>query len=217
MTATPRVLPYLWVSWLARFLVGDRHCLWAAWFMAHHSYMKRGTGFDAIQWQIDHTTVVNDAAMAARAAGYHVALEEQNAIRLERDGYTLGGKPDLVLERDGRVRIIDCKSGRRAAWHAVQVMIYGIVLPLARDEYRTLAIEGCVRYADGGEDVLIPADAMGDTFATLLWTTVDRLISSVPPERVPSSAECAMCSITHEDCPERIDEHVEHTAITMGD
>jgi len=45
-----RDMPYIWITWLTKLLVGENSCEWAAWFRANHecrSYDKVPSPFDA--------------------------------------------------------------------------------------------------------------------------------------------------------------------------
>jgi len=60
--AQRRDTPYVWVTWLTKLLVGENSCEWAAWFKANHyssSYDKVPSTFDATEWQLQHTELLN--------------------------------------------------------------------------------------------------------------------------------------------------------------
>jgi hypothetical protein len=83
--ATPRDAPYIWVTWITRLMAGEAHCEWAAWFRAHHTYGKLPSAFDVTKWTAEHTALVRERAVALRADGYSVFVEEQNAFKSRRD------------------------------------------------------------------------------------------------------------------------------------
>ena len=82
-------------------------------------------------------------------------------------------------------------------------MIYMYALPFF-NRYRGMSFEGRVVYADGGE-IEIAASAVNDSFRSDLYKLIRRIGAAEPPSRRPSAFECAMCDITPNDCPDRID------------
>src|SRR5207249_12022741 len=47
---------FVWITWLARVMVGEQNCEWASWFKAHYeNYDKAASDFDTAKWNIDHT------------------------------------------------------------------------------------------------------------------------------------------------------------------
>ena len=206
--ARPRSGPYIWATWLAKLLVGDASCEWAAWFKAHYKDYERMPGdFDAVAWQIRHTAMLNEVRDRLEAGGSSVLSENQCRFTLRGgSGAAIGGKPDLVaIGEDNRATVYDIKTGRRRPSDAAQVMIYMYALPY-QPRYRGMSFEGRVAYADGGEDVAIPAGAVNDSFRADLHAQIRRVTAANAPRRRPSAFECRMCDITPNDCPERIDD-----------
>jgi hypothetical protein len=67
---------------------------------------------------------VRDCAATSRAKGYDVRVEDQNAFKMRgQNEVVLAGKPDLVIERDREVYIIDCKTGSPQVSDHMQVLI----------------------------------------------------------------------------------------------
>jgi len=94
-----RESPYIWVTWLTKLLVGENSCEWAAWFHAQHegwSYDKVPGTFDATEWQMKHTALLNETRGQLEAEGKTVFTEGQNAFTLRGRSAALGGKPDLI-------------------------------------------------------------------------------------------------------------------------
>lgn len=57
----PRTSPYIYVTWISRYFVGEISCLWAAWFRANYlGYAKMPSDFDAARWNMEHTNLMND-------------------------------------------------------------------------------------------------------------------------------------------------------------
>ena len=127
--AIRREFPYIWATWLPRLLTGDRSCEWAVWFKAHYQNWERPpSNLNQSEWMLRHTALLNEQKERWEDSGYNVTVENQNVFRLPGRTAVLVGKPDLIIERDDNVLIIDVKTGREQAWHAVQVQIYKYVL-----------------------------------------------------------------------------------------
>ena len=202
----PRSGPYIWATWLAKLLVGDASCQWAAWFKAHYKEYERMPGdFDAVAWQIRHTAMLNEVRDRLEAGGSSVLTENQCRFTLRGgSGAAIGGKPDLVaIGEDNRATVYDVKTGRQRLSDAAQVMIYMYALPYI-DRYRGMSFEGRVAYADGSE-LEIPAGRVNDSFREDLHALIRRITAADAPNRRPSAFECRMCDITPNDCPDRID------------
>ncbi len=201
-----RAGPYIWVTWLSRLLAGGFSCEWAAWFKARHkSYERMPSDFDMAQWQIAHTSLLNDVRDGLEREGRAVFVESQNYFTLRgSSGAVLGGKPDLVtVDEDGSGTIYDVKTGKQRASDAAQVMIYMYALPYI-GQHRGRQLDGKLIYASGHE-VDIPASAIDDSFRANLYGLIGRIVSDAPARRTPSALECRMCDLTPADCAERID------------
>ena len=199
--------PYVWVTWLSRFLSGESSCEWASWFKAQHegwSWSRMPSDFDQAGWLMNHTALLNQQRERWELQGYSVLTEGQNGFNLRGSSAVLAGKPDLVARRRDEVTVIDAKSGRASPAHATQVLIYMYALPRALERYRGLSIAGQVAYPDHVVD--IPAEAVDGRFVGNLGALMRRLASEMPARRVPSPSECRVCEITPGDCPERADE-----------
>ena len=208
--AQTRESPYIWVTWLTKLLVGENSCEWAAWFHAQHeswSYDKVPSTFDATEWQMKHTALLNETRGQLEAEGKTVFTEGQNAFTLRGRSAALGGKPDLITVSGDRGLIIDTKTGKPLASHHVQVMLYMYGVPRGLQRYRGVKFDGRLVYADS-EDVDIPNSAVDDTFVTNFSDLIKRVSSTTPARRVPSKIECGFCNITRSDCPERAVEDV---------
>ncbi|MCL0099877.1 PD-(D/E)XK nuclease family protein [Dehalococcoidia bacterium] len=205
--AQKRDIPYLWVTWLTKLLVGENSCEWAAWFRANHeswSYEKTPSTFDATEWQLQHTELLNKIRNQIETDGDTVFTENQNSFHLRGRTAVLGGKPDLVTVSGTTGTIFDAKTGQPSPSHHVQVMIYMYALPKAMGQYDKVIFDGKVVYPD--HEDYIPNTALDDTFIENLGKLIQRMASSDPARRVPSGMECGFCNITKADCPDRIEE-----------
>ena len=72
--------PFVWVTWVAALLSGERSCQWSFWFRTKH---ERGSwtplhSFDNPEWHQNHTGLLNRHRGELRAQGFGVSAEEQN-------------------------------------------------------------------------------------------------------------------------------------------
>ena len=202
-----RDVPYLWVTWLTKLLVGENSCEWAAWFRANHegwSYNKVPSTFNATEWQLQHTELLNKVRNQIETDGNTVFTENQNSFNLRGRTAVLGGKPDLVTVSGATGTILDAKTGQPSPSHHVQVMIYMYALPKAMGQYDKIIFDGKVVYPD--HEDYIPNTALDVTFIENLSKLIQRLASYEPARKVPSGMECGFCNITTVDCPDRIEE-----------
>ena len=196
---------FVWVTWIAKLMAGEAHCLWSAWFRAHYAYDKderRGATAFA-RWQIRHAAMVDDLSAQMRGEGYAIYVEDQNLFRIGRDGIVLSGKPDIVVLKDSEAIVLNCKTGCRRASHQIQVKIYMIALPWCHPLCRAAVLEGRLQYPDG--TVHIPSEEIDGELRTRLRLLVRAVGGDSPPSRVPSVSECGLCDIPTSDCPDRID------------
>ena len=207
----PRTNTYLYVTWIPRYLTGDKSCLWACWFKANHQgYAKMPSDFDAARWNMEHTDLLNELVAELEEQGCELFIEQQNSFRVEspRSGAVIGGKPDIIaVFPDGRTVVYDVKTGQQSPSHAVQVQLYMYLLPKSNlVQWKGIAgkLEGAVVYA-GGHQVNIPTASVDDAFEARLVDFMQKMTSPVPPRRVPSGPECGFCELTDADCPERVE------------
>lgn len=195
--------PSIWVSHLAQILAGSAHCRWAAWFRARSRYDRLPSSFDSTGWQVQHTSMLAAFNSSLRTDGYTVTLEQQNRFCLTSHGISVAGKPDLVAVRGSEALVVDCKTGSPQPQHAVQVMLYLLLLPHQFQELAGVHLDGMLHYSD--HQVVIPAESVDDTFRETFRLAVHEIGGDMPPRRVPSISECHFCNIGPADCPNRLD------------
>ena len=214
--ATQRSGPYIWVTWLSRLLVGDAYCEWAAWFKAHYTeYARVPSSFNLTAWQVNHTAVLKEVCSGFEAEGATVSLESQNHFRLRgSSGAILAGRPDIVTLAEGRGTVYEVKTGQPTPADQVQMMIYIYALPHL-SAYSGAEFDGKVVYRDHQVDV--PGSTVDEAFKTSLFSMIHRVASPDPARRVPSRLECALCDLTAEDCPERVESDAPDDTATVED
>ena len=203
MTQT-RTSPYMYVTWIPRYLTGDKSCLKAN----HQGYKKMPSDFNSAKWNMEHTDLMNALVEELEERGCQIFIEKQNSFRVEsaRSGVVVGGTPDIIaVHPDGRTVIYDAKTGRESASHVAQVQLYMYLLPKSQlKRWSGKKFEGAVVYADGSEKH-IPADSVDDAFVSRLAEFMRKMTSDMPSRRVPSLAECGWCELTKADCSDRME------------
>ena len=197
--------PYIWITWLSRLLAGQNECEWAAWFKARHeaySWDKVSRGFDGFSWRVKHSEAVRDCRDRMEQEGYAMSIEGQNHFTLQGSTATLGGRPDLIAQRDNISTIVEVKTGTCRDADRLQAMLYQYAVPLAMPQYRDVKFNGRLLYPYG-ELEIPPID---DAFIQKVVALVQRVASDTPALRVPSAQECRFCDISAEDCSERVEE-----------
>ena len=202
---TPREFPYIWATWLPRLLVGDRSCEWAVWFKAHYQdFDRQPSDFDATDWQIRHTALLNEQRELWLRRGYEVSVEQQNSFRLRGETAVLAGRADLIARDGKRIDIIDVKTGQPQGWHRAQMMIYMYAVWHDLDLSRGTHLAGEIVYPD--KSVKVPPGAVHRGFVNDLGALIRRLASDEPARKIPSAQECRFCEISALECPERVDD-----------
>ena len=194
---------YIWVTWLAKILAGDKSCEWAVWFRARHepgSWLRGSNGAGAT-WHLRHTALLAQTVKRWTGMADHVLVEDANYFQLQGKSAVLAGKPDMVAVNGTTGTVVDVKTGRPSPSHEVQVQLYMFAL---KTLYPGRVFDGLVVYPD--REIELPADAVDEEFVDTMALTIGRLTSWPPPRRMPSVAECRFCDITPQDCPDRLDE-----------
>ena len=75
-------------------------------------------------------------------------------------------------------------------------------VPRALRQYGGVEFDGKIVYE--GNEVVIPASAVDETFINNLGQLIRRVASTTPARKVPSAMECGFCNITKADCAERV-------------
>ena len=203
----PRTNPYLYLTWIPRYLTGEKSCLWACWFKANfQGYEKMPSDFDSARWNMEHTDLMNKLIADLDQQGCEIFIERQNSFRVEspRSGAVIGGKPDIIaVFPDGRTVVYDAKTGHESPSHVVQVQLYMYLLSRSQlTRWRNTKFEGAVVYP-GGRQVGVPAASVDDAFVERLTEFMQKMTSDMPPRRVPSESECGFCELTAADCSDR--------------
>lgn len=207
---------YVWVTWLTS-LLGGKQCVWSAWFRANFKYEKfEEEAFDLAQWNRDHSRLMRDRRAELEADGWTVTVENQNEFKLEFDTAVLAGKPDIIAKKQGRVLIIDGKTGRERDSDLWQVMVYLRAYQKTHPNM-TESLEGEVQYKRGGQRVSVTLDELTPQRRDDVVTMMATLGSPNPPPKTPSRDECRRCSVGFGDCPERVGPKTQQAVVTAAE
>ena len=202
--ATKRSNPFIWVTWLSKFMAGEKQCEWASWFRSHYIWDKRPSDLDVARWTANHAQLLRERKAALEAEGFTVYAEDQNSFTLKgQDGIQVSGKPDIVAIRGSEAYVEDCKTGTPRHSDHFQVLIYMLALPHVEGPCKGRKLEGRIVY--GSRIVDVPSSRIDAESKELFRKAVLTIGGPEPPEKVPSSTECRYCDISETDCPERID------------
>jgi hypothetical protein len=205
--------PYIWVSWLAKYIAGEIMCDWNVWFRAHYTYDKIPGDFNLVKWTADHVSLLRKRTAQLQHDDWTVQIEDQNSFKYETDRYIVAGKPDIVASKapdlvSSRTNITivgedshvveDCKTGKQRFSDCIQVILYAKFLK----KLNGVPYEGNVVYNKN----IIPIEMrMYDgrsNFDDTISEAMKKLSCEVPPKKYPSKQECSRCDI--ECCEDRI-------------
>lgn len=218
--AEPRSEKYVWVSWLARLMVGEITCYWAPWFKTRYKPKKAPSDFDQVSWKMDHTQMLHKLLEKLEEEGKEVFFQGENWFQLPAGNLILAGKPDIIALSEQEAGVYDCKTGQPKESDRVQVMIYMYCLSqLGRDylkgKLKDKQIKGYLIYKE--QTIEIPAEKIDQKFEENLRYFLNFLDNSEEPKKRPSPQECRFCDIAQSDCPERIEETEEEKGELLGD
>jgi hypothetical protein len=192
---------YVWVTWIAKLLVGEAKCQWAAWFKAHYAFQKLPPTLDTRAWAARHTELVREAVSELKGSGYEVAVEDQNAFRLRKGEIVLAGRPDIVATSQANVMVVDCKSGMPRLYHHAQALVYMAAIPWVKAAYRDRTVLGRLWYSDHLVD--LSPEELSQDFLSELALTIRTVGGTKALLRFPSIHECNQCDIPGDHCPDR--------------
>lgn len=204
MAELRRGKPYCWVSWITGLLSGEDNCYWAAWFKCRYTYDKiEDDSFDMLSWRQAHQQMVEQRAEELRADGWTVAVEGQNAFRVNGKTATLSAKPDIVAIKGDDVLVVDAKSGKKKDEHLWQVFVYMrfVKQALGLTMGDNIRVSGEVFYPDS--KIAIPPEEFTQTHIDRINGTLIQMGFAIPPAKAPSEKECQYCPIPRTECPER--------------
>ena len=197
--ANLRKSPYIWVKWLAKVMAGDITCQWQSWFQSQNQLTKKqSSDFDLVGWSIDHTKMLTELKEELIKEKYNPIIEQFINYKMPNSDITIAGKPDCIIEKEDEIIIYDCKTGKERASDQVQVMVYMYLL--SKGEFHGKQSKGVVIYKDKKIEIPNLPENFEDNFNFFV-----NILSSPKPPTKNHGADCKFCSITKNDCSERVD------------
>lgn len=221
MAERKRGKPYIWVTWLAGLLGGDR-CYWKVWFKARFKYEKFETqGADLAKWAVEHDALMKIRRTQLEKQGYKTTVEGDNDFKLEGNTADVAGKPDLIAVHPGDADvpkhgiISDGKTGRKKDSDRWQVLLYlyAVVKRKCRPDLPA-EMSGEIYYKRGDEQVDVALAELTPAAEAEIVRVIKIVASEEEPRRWPSKDECFKCNIPKRECPERLGNEARDTAKT---
>lgn len=151
---------------------------------------------------MDHSALLRKAVADHQKEGYKVYAEGQNTFILKGRSGTLSGKPDVVAVKGDVGWVVDTKTGSPKASDRVQVMLYMWALPRTNPAFAGVRFDGKVIYKTGHS--VITADEVDAVFVRRVGELMREVCGEAEPHKAPSYGECRYCSVTAEDCGDRV-------------
>jgi CRISPR/Cas system-associated exonuclease Cas4 (RecB family) len=186
--------PYIHPSWLAKYLSGDRQCLYAMYGQANYKLPKPDSDFDLEGYKLQHQEALDTYAEQLRQEGYTVHTEDVNAFKLtSRIGAVISGQPDIIAIRGDEVLVVDIKTGRKASKDIAQVKVYMAIIPAVKVHGITTVPMGRLVYSD--EEFDIEPENVTPEFKARVATLIHPVGEDTPPAPTPSAGECRFCPV----------------------
>ena len=144
ITAPRRKQPFIYVTWLRNYLIGDNLCRWSIWHRIYHQYEAAKSDFDSVHYNMEHSTFRHETQQRYIKEGYEVIPEMP--VTIYGDIAVMKGKIDLVAIREGRNLIIEVKTGKPRAADKIQLMLYIWGLPKTYSRFRGVSFDGLLVY-----------------------------------------------------------------------
>lgn len=190
---------------LAELMAARDSCPHRLWHTLRQPAMMRGGPVDA---DPAHASRVRQLAaeLEGQIAEVYPALRNAFEVSGSRSGARLKGRPDIITRTaEGDVTVYEVSDGEPALADELVVKLAMYLLPRSNaGRWRGSLPSGCVLYPDGSEK-RIEAGAVDDTFAERVAVVMRQLASDDPAPRVPSAAECGRCTLTTEECSDRVE------------
>lgn len=192
-----RKQPFIYVTWLKNYLIGDDLCRWSIWHRIYHRYEEAKSDFNRVQWNMEHATFRNEIQQRYAANGFEVTPELE--VTIHGQVAKLKGRIDLVAIREDKNLIIEIKTGKPRESDKIQLMLYIWALPKTYSKYRGASFDGLLIYKT--HEIEISAVEVDEIFVKNFTQFTKDILSAEPDRKYPSPRECKWCKIG--DCDER--------------
>lgn len=189
--------PFIYVTWLKGYLIGDDLCRWSIWHRIHHNFEKAKSDFDSVHYNMEHTGFANEIRQRYIKEGFQVIPEVP--IYVNGNVAELKGKVDLVAIGEHKNLIIEVKTGTPRPADKIQLMLYIWALPRTNGRFRGGTFDGLLVYRN--YEVEISAIELDEIFMKNFTQFTKDIMSGEPDRKYPSPRECKWCKIAN--CDER--------------
>jgi PD-(D/E)XK nuclease superfamily len=207
----PRDQPYIYASWVAKYLSGEQMCGYSQWVRAHY-YLdpkdKVPSDFDRAKWIVNHTALVRRRTEELRGQGWDVFNEEQNNFSIigSTSRALFAGKPDIVAFRESDGLVEDCKTGAQKVSDVAQLQLYMYLMPLSSAGRRLRAcalLEGHLIYKNTAPITIAVGDLTTE-FKDQVRHAIAIIAQDEPLQTAPVYENCRWCDVAGSVCPDRI-------------
>lgn len=195
--ANLRKQPFIYVTWLKNYLIGEDLCRWSIWHRIYHHYDEAKSNFDSVRYTIAHTAMREQVQQSYAKNGYEVIPEFQ--VNIYGQVAQLKGRIDLIAIREDKNLIIEVKTGKPRPSDKIQLMLYIWALPKTQSRFRGASFDGLLIY--DSHEIEISALEVDEVFVKHFKQFTKDILSSEPDRKYPSPRECAWCRIAN--CDER--------------
>lgn len=194
-----RTQPFIYVTWLKNYLIGENLCRWSIWHRIYYHYEKAKSDFDNVKYQMRHTALLNQTQKQFISEGYEVLPELEVTVR--GSVAVLKGRIDLVALKSDKNLIVEVKTGTPRQSDKIQLMLYIWALPKSNHQrFRGARFDGLLVYEN--HEVEISALELDEEFLKHFSQFTADIMSSEPDRKYPSPRECKWCTIA--DCDEKM-------------
>jgi hypothetical protein len=195
--AQQRKQPFIYVTWLKNYLIGDDLCRWSIWHRIYHHYEEAKSDFDSVHYNMEHSSFRNEIQQRYAKRGFEVLPEVQ--VSIFGEVAQLKGRIDLVAISERENLIIEVKTGKPRPSDKIQLMLYIWALPKTYSRFRGATFDGLLVYKS--HEIEISALEVDEIFVKNFKQFTRDILSAEPDRKYPSPRECKWCKIA--DCDER--------------
>jgi CRISPR/Cas system-associated exonuclease Cas4 (RecB family) len=197
--ANLRKQPFIYVTWLKDFLIGDYLCKWSIWHRIFYDYEKAPSDFDSVRYNMEHTAMRSEVMQRYSSAGYEVIPEL--SVKVSGEIATLKGKIDLIALREDHPLIIEIKTGTPRPADKIQLLLYLWAIKRAYSRFRDIPFDGLLIYKS--HEIEISALEIDESFIKNFQKFMKEILHGEPDRKYPNKNECRFCKIG--DCDERLE------------
>ena len=202
-----RKRPFIWVTWLSKFLSGENLCKWSVWYRIFHYKEGSKEDFDNIHAIMKHADFRNQIQQRYIENGFEVLPEYE--VCVSGKIAALKGKIDLIAIKDGKCFVIETKTGKIRDSDKIQLLIYIWALTKSDKRFQGANLEGLLIYESC--EIEVSALEVNEEFLKIFSKFTFDIVNGEPDRKFPSPRECRWCKVSN--CDERA-EFIDNTNTT---